>query len=167
MNLNVHTYPQLTGDWESIRRSVNCSPIANTHRAWHEVYWKDGYKLTEAQQQEMYNEVYKPIDDWEDDIQRSNKRLFKAIKKVKGRKFCSALSRWLYHLKEECFHKEQMKCELVRKPSGNKQKAEPCYGKHITHEWCDQRVGYCGDDYYGDMYIQIDDKRYMKVNYSM
>jgi hypothetical protein len=156
-----------SSEWESLRRAISDNIISYQEMPWHVVNWKDGYTLNERQQQEMYNDVYKPIVDWELEIQRSNKRLMKAIKSVRGRKFCSALSRWLHHLKEECYHRGQMKCEIVRQPTGEVQKSEPYYGRHITQEWCDQSCGYCGDDYYGFMYVQIDEKRYLKVNYSM
>lgn len=167
---NQYRNQMFTGDWESIRRmeSDERKEIARTHLKWSEVYFlNEGYSgLTEEQSSQMYEEVYKPMDDYEKEIGRSNQRLIKAIRKSKGKTFTKNLQNCLKDLADGCCHTAQMKYELVRQVTGEFQK-EP-WGREIKGVWVEQwTVGMDGDSFEGYMYVQIDSKRFLKVNYSM
>lgn len=45
---------------------------------------------------------------------------------------------------------------IVDEPSGDKQD---------NGEYCDQSVGYCGDDFYGYYYIPLDNRQYLCIYY--
>jgi hypothetical protein len=135
---------------------------------WSSVYFQEGgyEKMSQAQKDAMYEEVYKPIVDGQKEIARSNKRLLRAIKKVKGETFYRNLKKCLRDLTDCCDHVDDMKYEIVRKPTGTFQK-EP-YGKEILGKWVDQwSTGTEGDSWAGYEYILIRTGRWLKVNYSM
>lgn len=40
------------------------------------------------------------------------------------------------------------------------------YGEYQGNgEYCNQNVGYCGDDFYGNYYIKMDNGKYLKIYY--
>lgn len=42
---------------------------------------------------------------------------------------------------------------------------KPCGEYQRNGEYCDQSVGYCGDDFYGNYYIEMDNGKYLKIYY--
>ena len=135
---------------------------------WSEVYFlEDGHnKMSQSQSDAMYEEVYKPIVDYQKEVARSNVRLLKAIKSVKGIAFHRNLKRCLAELTDGCDHIDDMKYELVRQVTGKFQRQS--YGKEIQGTWTDQWATGCeGDSWAGYVYVLITSGRWLKVNYSM
>lgn len=161
---------EYTGDWESIRRmeSEDRSIVGNPHRPWSEVYFMNSgnYKLTKEQSDAMYEEVYKPIVDMENDIANNNKELMKLIRSEVSGSLYYGICRYIKDLKESCCHVGQMEYKIVDKPAGKQQ--EESWSKELRTVWVDQHAsGMDGDSFYGDIYIQLDENRFLTVNYSM
>lgn len=72
------------------------------------------------------------------------------------------LEKILLYYKEDLTYIDFM--GIVDNPKGQKQSLE-IEGLTFDCEYIDQKVGCCGDDYYGNIYIPIGDK-FMKFSYS-
>lgn len=164
--MNNWVINQLTGEWESIRRAIESDPIGKPYRPWSEVYWIEGYTLTKEQSDAMYDEVYKPIVEWGEQIQKNNEALMKEIKKEVSGSLYYGICRYLKDLKENSYYVDQMEYKIVDKPQGKYQKEK--WSKDLQGLWVEQwSEGMEGDSWAGNVYIQIGKDRYLTVNYSM
>ncbi len=122
--------------------------------------------MTEEDSNAMMNDCYEGLAKWHNEIARSNKRLLRAIKSVKGDTFYRNIKKALKELTEGCYHIEEMKYEIVRKTSGLWQNHS--FGKEIKGRWTEQwSEGTEGDSWGGYIYIEIKKGRFLKVNFSM
>lgn len=112
-------------------------------------------------QEEMYDNHFKELMEYEAECYRSNERLLRAIKKVKGKTFYKYL---LQILKES--DRVDGKMEIVSEPCGEFQNEK--YGQTINGIWVDQwSVGMEGDSFQGYVCVQLKPNKYLKFNYSM
>lgn len=113
-------------------------------------------------EQRMYHDCYSGLVKYDDECDRSNKRMLKILRKVKGRTFVKRL----LELIESCDRLEG-KIYLSRTPKGKKQ-SETEYGHLIRTIWVDQRsVGTEGDSWEGTVSVQVKPNKYLCFNYSM
>jgi len=99
--------------------------------------------------------------DYLNELDRKNKRLLKAIKKVKGNTFY----KYLLQIIEESEGISGL-AEIVSKPVGEFQAEK--YGRQIKGIWVSQwSVGTEGDSWDGIVYVEIKPNKYLKFNYSM
>ena len=122
--------------------------------------------ISEKDLQEEWAEAMKGVEEWHDEIARKNGRVLKAIRSVKSKSFYRSLSAYLKDLYYECYNKEQMEFALVKQPAGKLIKES--WGKELKQHWVDQySSGPEGDSYDGYIYIQLKEKMFLRVNYSM
>ncbi len=94
-------------------------------------------------------------------IHKSNQRLLRAIKKVKGNTFYK-------YLLEIIEQSEGMKGKaiIVDTPTGKYQDEK--YGRQIKGYWVQQwSVGMEGDSFEGNVYVEIKPNKYLKFGYSV
>ena len=95
------------------------------------------------------------------EVDRKNRRLLKAIKKVKGKTFY----KYLMEILEESEGMSGL-AEIVKEPTGEF-KAEK-YGRQINGIWLNQwTTGMEGDSYEGIVCVQLKADKYLKFSYSM
>lgn len=95
-------------------------------------------------------------------IEKSDKRLLRAIRHVKGYSFWKNLHK---AFKELGTIQEWAPLQLVKEPKGDFVKEK--YGREIKGYWVDQRsVGDSGDSFEGTICIQIRENKYLKFHYS-
>lgn len=118
--------------------------------------------MKELTEEEFMLEIYSDI--WEQEKQMllkedaHNQRLFRAVKSVRGDQFKVDLEFIFNEIGGYAF------IEIVRKPKGRYQKED--YGL-ITGAWVDQySTGDSGDDFYGDVYVEIKPGKYLKMHYA-
>lgn len=117
----------------------------------------DRYIDNEIAMQKGMNEYH----DYLNELDRKNKRLLKAIKKVKGNTFY----KYLLQIIEESEGISGL-AEIVSKPVGEFQAEK--YGRQIKGIWVSQwSVGTEGDSWDGIVYVEIKPNKYLKFNYSM
>lgn len=113
-------------------------------------------------EQRMYHDCYSGLTLYDDECDRSNKRMLKVLRKVKGRTF---VKRFL-EVAESC-DRVQGKIFLSKMPKGNQQ-VENEFGRLIKHIWVDQRsVGMEGDSWEGTISVQVKSNKWVCFNYSM
>jgi len=135
-------------------------------KPWSEVYCIEGYTMTKEQSDAMYDEVYKPVVEWEKDIAKSNKEIMKQVRSIVSGSLYYGICAYIKELKENSYHIGQMQYKIVEKPKGDKQKES--WSKDLQYVWVDQHSDGCeGDSYYGDVYIKVEEDKYLTVNYSM
>lgn len=64
-------------------------------------------------------------------------------------------------MKEDCYDIDFP--VIVDKPKGIQQPIEN--NSYFDHEYIDQHIGSCADDYYGTTYLPLPDGRYLQVGY--
>lgn len=95
------------------------------------------------------------------DVDKKNKRLLTAIKKVKGKTFY----KHLLTIIEESEGIDGF-AQIVKEPVGKFQKEQ--YGRTIPGYWVDQwAVGMEGDSWEGTVCVQLKPNKYLKFSYSM
>ncbi len=135
-------------------------------KPWSEVFCIQNYTMTEDQKKAMYEEVYKPIDDWKQEIIKNNKQIMKEVRSEVSNSLYYGICRYMKDLKEGCYYVNQMQYKIVDKPSGKEQKEN--WSKDLQSVWVEQwSDGMEGDSWYGDVYIKIGEDKYLTVNYSM
>jgi hypothetical protein len=113
-------------------------------------------------EQRMYHDCYSGLTKYEDECARSNKRMLKVLRRVKGRTF---VKRFL-ELAEDC-EGVRGKIYLSKNPKGTKY-SENEYGPLIKHRWVDQRsVGMEGDSFEGTVSVEVKPNKYLCFDYSM
>lgn len=156
----------MTHDWESIRRAIDSNPIRKEYRPWSEVYYIQGYKMTQEQQDAMHKEVYGPMIEAENQIFRNNKAIMKEVYKQVSRSRYWGICTYIKDLKENCYYTETMMYEIVDKPGGVKQKES--WSKDLQELYVDQwSVGCEGDSYEGYVYLPVTENKWLKINYAM
>lgn len=119
----------------------------------------NGFLDGEIAMEDGWKEYAKAVDE----VDRKNKRLLYAIKRVKGKTYFKRLMQLINECEgiRECFLGE-----MVREPNGEFVK-EPL-GRQISGYWVDQRtVGTEGDSYEGTICVEIKPNKYFKFHYSM
>jgi hypothetical protein len=104
---------------------------------------------------------WRALSEYENECDRKNKRLLRAIKSVKGRTFYN-------HIMDIIVESEGIDglAEIVREPVGAFQ--EERYGRHIGGIWVLQwSVGLEGDSFEGYVCVEIKPGRYLKFPYKM
>jgi len=97
---------------------------------------------------------------YEADIKRCNDRLFRAIKKVKGRTFYTHLC----YMTEDISLSDKM--QIIHAPQGTHRK-ENEFGRSITESWGYQRATNLeGDSFAGYFCIKLKPNKYLKISYS-
>lgn len=115
-----------------------------------------------VREQKMYHECYSGLNKYDDECDRSNKRMLRVLRKVKGRTFVKRLM----ELAEAC-EGVRGKIYLSKHPKGEKQ-PEDEFGRLIKHTWVDQRsVGMEGDSWEGTVSVQVKENKWICFNYSM
>jgi hypothetical protein len=113
-------------------------------------------------QEEAYAKHWKEMADYDNECYRSNQRLLKAIKRIKGRVFY----KHLLQLIKDCDRVYEKMC-IVKEPGGEWQK-ETDYGRSITGVWVDQwSTGTEGDSFDGYVWVQLKPNKYLQFRYSM
>lgn len=98
---------------------------------------------------------------YQDNVSRINERITKVLKSTRGEKFVEDL---LVFLEEG--GDVMGAWEIVKEPKGEYQEED--YGEIIKGQWVDQwrNGGMEGDDFAGDIYIEIKKDKYLKMYYS-
>lgn len=113
-------------------------------------------------EQRMYHDCYSGLTKYDDECARSNKRMIKILKRVKGRTF---VKRFL-EVVESC-DGVRGKMYLSSVPKGKKQ-SEDEFGRLIKYIWVDQRsVGMEGDSFEGTVSVEVKPNKYLCFDYSM
>lgn len=113
-------------------------------------------------EQSRYHDCYSGLVKYEDECARSNKRMLKVLRRVKGRVF---VKRFL-ELVEAC-DRLNGKFYLSKVPRG-KEHAENEFGRMIKYIWVDQRsVGTEGDSFEGTVSVEVKPNKYICFDYSM
>lgn len=113
-------------------------------------------------EQAMYHDCYSGLTKYDDECDRSNKRMLRVLRKIKGRTF---VKRFL-ELAESC-DRVNGKMWLSKSPNG-KQQVENEFGRLIKNIWVDQRsVGTEGDSFEGTVSVQVKQNKWLCFNYSM
>lgn len=113
-------------------------------------------------EQSMYHDCYSGLTKYDDECNRSNKRMLRVLRKVKGSTF---VKRFL-EVVESC-EGVNGKIFLSKNPKG-KQQSENEFGRLIKHIWVDQRsVGMEGDSFEGTVSVQVKPNKWVCFNYSM
>lgn len=113
-------------------------------------------------EQMMYHDCYSGLTKYGDECARSNKRLLKVLRKVKGRTF---VKRFLEVV--EASDGWNGKLYLSKTPRGRKH-VENEYGRLIKYIWVDQRsVGMEGDSFEGTVSVEVKPNKYLCFDYSM
>lgn len=106
-------------------------------------------------------DCWRSLAEYENECDRKNKRLLRAIKSVKGRTFFN-------HIMDIIVESEGIDglAEIVREPVGTFQ--EERHGRHIGGIWVHQwSVGMEGDSFEGYVCVKIKPGRYLKFPYKM
>lgn len=112
------------------------------------------------EQMQMQKDLQKYYDH-EKQIAAENQQLLLSIKKTKGRTFY----RHLKQIIEEC-DRIRGSLEIVDEPVGTFQ--EENYGRQISGIWVEQwSVGDSGDSFEGIVCVMIDDRKFLRIPYSM
>lgn len=113
---------------------------------------------TEADQK-MMDEMYESMAAYDREVERSNKRLCKAILNQLGTTFLKEIMA-VAHESEV-----QNKMEIVRETTGEYQKeyGYDCFEGYWVDQWS---VGDSGDSFNGYIYIQLKENRWLKMYYS-
>lgn len=167
---NSYRFQYISGEWESVRRMENDDRqiISRRHSKWSNVYFlNEGYNtLTKEQSDAMYNEVYKPIDDYREEVKANNQKILREIGKVKGKAFLKNLKLFWSDFCEMCSCVENMKMELVSDHGGNETSVDGNYGREIKRQFVEQwSTGLEGDSFAGNVWLKIQDGMYLKFNY--
>lgn len=110
---------------------------------------------------ELEEDCWRKLAEYEDQCNKRNQRILKAIKSVKGRTF----HKHVVNIIEECEGIDGM-AEIVRVPSGKFQ--EEKHGKEIDGIWIDQwTTNMEGDSYEGIVCVKIKPDRFLKFRYKM
>lgn len=113
-------------------------------------------------EQEVIDNHWKEMAEWEKECGRKNRRLLKAIKSVKGKAFYG-------HILDIIEESEGIDgvAEIVRLPVGNFQ--EEKYGRSIKGIWVNQTTngGYSGDSFAGTVCVELKPGRFLKFAYAM
>ena len=101
----------------------------------------------------------------EEKLARQRKRLFKAVKQVKGKYFLTALRKVFKGIDDDQYGHPAL-FELV-KAIGKSAGKQKCDYLPIRDEWVEQwSVGDSGDSFAGYVYIQLKEKLFLKIHYS-
>jgi hypothetical protein len=124
--------------------------------------WSKGECISKFfENQEFERQAYNSLIDHENECYRHNSRLLHTIKKVKGNTFY----KYLQEIIKSCdCVKEKM--EIVGEPGGKWEDEQ--YGRTIKGVWIDQwTTGTEGDSFDGYLWVQLKEKKYLKISYSM
>lgn len=94
------------------------------------------------------------------DVRKHNNRILRAVKRTLGMKLRTAI----YKTAKEMEACPYAKWELVKKPRGDRQSHNI---KPIDHVWvCQRAVGYEGDSWEGEIYIQLKERLWLEIHYT-
>lgn len=97
------------------------------------------------------------------EVDRHNERLLRAIKSLRGKTFYKHLKSFILDSEPAEHHK----WEIVKEPQG-KERTENEYGRSIRKYWSWQvSQGMEGDSWWGAIYIEIKNGKYLKYHFSM
>jgi len=108
---------------------------------------------------EIYAEAFADMDRARKEVHKHNNRILRAVKRALGMKLRTAI----YKTAKEMEACPYAKWELVKKPRGDRQSHNI---KPIDHVWVSQRaVGYEGDSWEGEIYIQLKERLWLEMHY--
>lgn len=106
-------------------------------------------------------DYYAELADLSKEMKRSNDRLLRVIKNMFGQNVCLDI--------EECIDDcegASAKLTLVRRPEGEYQ--EESYGEGaVEGVWVDQYSGPSGDDFSGNVYVELKRDKFLCIPYEM
>ncbi len=112
--------------------------------------------------QEYEAKAWKQLVDYEAEVWRSNERLLKVIKKVKGPTFHKHLLSIIKSL-----DRVDDKMTIEKEPAGEWQEETDC-GRTIKEVWVDQwATGIEGDSWGGYLWVKLKENKFLKIGYSM
>lgn len=148
-------------DWDILGEQCAQISIVNKHTNEHYTVHVDIDREFEKEFKETMDACHEEEIRYQDNVSRINERIKKVLKATRGEKFVEEL---LIFLEEDS---DVMGAwEIVNEPKGEYQ--EENYGEVIKGQWVDQwrNGGMEGDDFAGDIYIEIKKDKYLKMYYS-
>jgi hypothetical protein len=119
--------------------------------------------FSKEEKKKMDDEYHHAMDQYHNEVNRVNDRIFHAIKSVKGRKFFNDINKFMVAQGKDGIDTGGAYA-LVRKPKGKYQDEDWRSFKGI---WCDQwSTGMEGDSWSGNMYIQLKKNMWLEIGYS-
>ena len=117
--------------------------------------------MTEEEKMIDFNEMMLGFEEYNDLVNKFNKRIYKAIKNQLGKKYLSGVKECL----QDC--EAEGKLELVNRPNLEPQHEEEWV--EFDHVFVDQyeNGGMEGDSFAGYIYIPLKENLYLKSHYSM
>ena len=118
------------------------------------VYIDEGKQMEEA-----WKEIAIEEEKYNTEVRRMNDRITKVIEAIRGKEFVKDIL--------DCAEEIEVHgpWQIVRKTKGSYQKEEYNVIKGMwVDQWCNG--GYVGDDFQGDVYIEIKKDRFLKMGYA-